>query len=304
MELVMARTMGMCSGVKRAISLAQKTLEQKERDPEARKDVSVTGLLVHNHRVTDTLASQGLRILDGQEIPAADSTVLIRAHGITDSRRRELAGRGATLCDATCPLVFHAQTAIRQAASQGRHIVIVGVPGHGETVAMMGVELADGTPVECTLVASAQDVQKLSPDKPITVFVQSTFPQGQWEDIERMLGETILSPNLVFGNSICPASLQRRREVLELCGACEAVIVIGGRHSSNTRALAQLVQERKIPVFHIENADEIPVSIVGYEIIGITAGASTPQEVISEVCVHLRSLAEAGGHPYKERVQS
>lgn len=288
MKLVMARSMGFCNGVKRAVRIASDAVAMAAGSEDG---VAVTGLLVHNNQVTDKLKVQGLRVLEADETPSAATRVVVRAHGITDARRKALEDAGVALCDATCPLVSHAQDIIRSRALKGRHIVIVGVPDHGETISMMGAELPGRKPVEASLVSSVEDVVSLPSDKALTVMVQSTFPQKKWESIEKALMERAFLQDVEFGNSICPASIQRRRAVEELCDTCDAVVVIGGRHSSNTIALAEIVKERKLPVFHIENADEIPVSIVGYKTIGITAGASTPGDVITAVCSHLHSLA-------------
>ncbi|AEC01450.1 4-hydroxy-3-methylbut-2-enyl diphosphate reductase [Parasphaerochaeta coccoides DSM 17374] len=290
MKLVMARAMGFCNGVKRAITVASAALAASGNA----QGVAVTGPLVHNHQVTDALEAQGLHVLEtDDEIPPETTRVVIRAHGITDARRKKLECACLDIYDATCPLVSRAQDVIRTQAGKGRHIVVVGVPSHGETVSMMGVDFPDGTPIHASLVSSVEGVASLPVDKALTVMVQSTFPQKEWNVIEKTLKERSFFQDVEFGNAICPASVQRRKAVEELCDSCDAIVVIGGRHSSNTVALTEIVAERKLPVFHVENADEVPVLIVGYKIVGITAGASTPKDVITAVCSKLRFLADS-----------
>lgn len=283
MKIVLSKTMGYCNGVSRALDLAEQAIgEAKER----KLPVYSLGKLIHNRQVCEHFANEGLEEIahpDGHDT----GVVILRAHGIPDRLRNEFVEAGFSLVDATCPVVKRNLRLIAR-YSKTHSILVVGHKGHPESVAMQGV-MVEGGVCPTTLICDDKDVSSIPKESKYAVFVQTTFDQQLWTEIRSALvKQTQTGSEILFVNEICPNSVNRREAVIELAEQCDAVVVIGGKESANTRALYTLVREMGKMAWHIENATEVTPHMREYATLGVTAGASTPSSLIDEVVQSLQ----------------
>jgi len=284
-KVLRSTTMGYCSGVSRVIEMANECLlTAKEQQVPAYS----IGWFIHNPTVVTRFQQAGMHSINepqGQEPGIA----LIRAHGIADSLRQDFEQAGFTLIDGTCPTVAYSQKMIRTADRESV-VIIIGQKGHSEVIALQGVWDEQKKPIPVTVVQTAQEVAALEDfvGKQILLMVQTTFEQMLYEELKKAMIERY-KDNLVIGNKLCPTTQRRHKAVHQLCDTVEAVVVVGGKMSANTTALKTLVQSRGLPVWHIENASELPSKIFAFASVGVTAGASTPAEDIDEVVAALSS---------------
>ncbi|NCC65483.1 MAG: 4-hydroxy-3-methylbut-2-enyl diphosphate reductase [Spirochaetia bacterium] len=283
MKIVLSETMGYCKGVSRALEMAGNAVVFAK---EQGKSVYSLGALIHNSQVCDSFARQGLVQIESPK-DHDPGVLVLRAHGVADGLRVEFERAGYELVDATCPVVKRNLERIAF-YSKTHAIIIVGHEGHPETVAMQGV-MVEGKPIETLLVSCVDDLPTLAEGKAYAVFVQTTFDQGRWETIKAHLQTGTADRILVqFINTVCPSSLERRAAVLALVKVCDAVLVIGGKHSANTKALFTLVRQEGKKAWHIEDETEIVPEMKSCDILGVTAGASTPPSVIQQVIESLQ----------------
>lgn len=281
MKLILSETMGYCGGVSRAISMVEQAIMDAKKQG---KPVYSLGKIIHNSLVCASFAEQGLLIIDSPE-GHPPGIIVFRAHGVSDRVRRSFVEAGFTIIDATCPVVSRnlRTIATRQKDS---HIIIVGHENHPETLAMQGVEGGSAPPI---LVSGLEDLSLLSKTVPYVVLVQTTFDRLLWVKVQEAFGDLRQKGYTIeVSNEICPSSVNRRDAALRLCDTCDAVLVIGGKESANTRALYTLIADRGKKVWHIESEDEITQEMRAYAILGITAGASTPSQTIESVIATLK----------------
>jgi len=270
--------MGYCGGVSRALDLAEEAIAYAI---EHVLPVYSLGKLIHNPQVIASLAERGMSAIEdpkGHE----PGVLVVRAHGIGDTLRKRFIDAGFLLFDATCPVVRHNLSNIAHWA-ETHPILIIGHQGHPEVLAMQGV-LIDGKPIESFLITNTEEVSALS-NRPYAVFVQTTYDQVLLEEIRSSLKEF---DRIVYVNEICPSSINRRKAALDLARRCDAALVIGGKHSANTKALAELVSNEGKKAYHIQDSTEIPSEAFSYGTLGILAGASTPSSVIDDVVKTLK----------------
>lgn len=280
MSIVFAREMGFCMGVRRAVALLEKALREDPENPPA-----TYGPLVHNPRLLEEFVDRGVRILSSPDELTPQDRVLIRAHGVSGKIRQALCASGAELIDATCPKVVASMRLARAAERDGRRVVLAGDAGHGEMEAVAG---ALDDPESAPVVATADEVLRLKIDGPVSLIAQTTFEEGRLRDILKALsGKT---DDLSVHHTICSATEARQSALRDLAQACDAIIVVGGRNSANTRRLWELAREYGLPAWHIESAKELDSGIRRYPRLGISAGASTPQSAIDEVARRAEEL--------------
>lgn len=304
MEVVRSQTIGYCYGVANTLKMAEKCIEKGKAE---HIPYYCIGELIHNKDVVRSVEEKGLKIIhvpgDARPCCEGDETrgnvsrendrklALIRAHGIPEYLRRDFLLAGFELLDATCVNIKYSISEIKKASSAGRHVVIIGVKNHAETLCLMGSEGK-----EAYLVSSREDLDGLFSEKkedtPLTVITQTTFLESEYNAISAELKKHY--QNIVFANRLCPDCIHRKRNVLELASACNAIVVVGGRMSENTKTLAKYAEDAGAMVFRIENArDFTPDSdeeIRRYEKVGVCSGTSTPMDIIDEVCAHLEAL--------------
>ena len=275
MKVVVARSAGFCYGVRRAVELAG---EQAARGVPC----VMLGSLIHNRDVTRRLAAQGLRVVDSPEEVPDGAAVIIRSHGESRAVHEEFARRGVEVLDATCPNVTHIHKIVAEAENRGRQPVIVGTPDHPEVLAIEGWCRA---PV---VVSGEKDLEKWLEtgenrnNLPLTFVSQTTSTKKIWENCVKKAKK--LCTNAEFFDTICGATSKRQEEARQLAAQCGLMVVVGDRQSSNTRRLGEICRESCASVLLIERAEELDLSqLPQVDMVGITAGASTPAWIIKEV---------------------
>lgn len=278
MKLVMSPTMGYCKGVSRALDMAWGAIE------DARKTglpVYSLGKLIHNKQVCNHFAQAGMIEIAGPE-GHERGVVVLRAHGVGDKLRSDFLDAGYQIVDATCPVVKRNLLHIARYAVT-HTILVVGHYKHPESTAMQEV-LLDGKPITSRLITTLEDVGEPGEGVSYAVFVQTTFDQNLWMQIQAALTSWQQKGiEVVFANDVCPSSVNRRTALSELAGQCDAVLVIGGKDSANTKALYSMVLEMGRKAWHIEEAAEITNEMRQCAILGITAGASTPASLVESI---------------------
>ena len=279
MRVVRAAYAGACYGVQRALDLALKAVEDGGR-------AYTLGPLIHHPQVVAQLADRGVRAVDGVEDVAGAGTVVIRSHGVTPAVKRSVAACGLPLVDATCPHVARAQRAAADLAEQGRHVVVVGEAGHPEVEGLVACAREAGAPV--SVVAGPDDLPDTL-DGPVGVVVQTTQTREVLDAVVAALEQR--GVQLLVKNTICFATRQRQEAAAALADEVDAIVVIGGRNSSNTSRLADICAAACPRTHHIESPDEIdPAWLAGCGAVGVTAGASTPEGQIDAVAAFLEAL--------------
>ena len=270
MKVVLAETAGFCIGVKRALEMVLKAINENQ------PRIYTYGPLIHNPQVLELLRERGIRILKpGEEIPAG--LVVIRAHGIPLQERRLLEQAGGRIIDATCPRVAKVQAIIRRWAAKGCATLIVGDADHPEVRGLMGYTEGRGY-----VVSTSRDVADLPDLSELIVVAQTTQSEAQFE--ARVQEITARFPQAQIFNTICDATASRQAEVQELSRQAEALVVVGGRNSGNTQRLVEISQGTGIPTYHVETEQELDlVEISRYQTVAVTAGASTPNWLIGNV---------------------
>jgi (E)-4-hydroxy-3-methyl-but-2-enyl pyrophosphate reductase len=269
-KVVLAETAGFCIGVKRALEMVLKAINENQ------PKIYTYGPLIHNPQVLELLRERGIRILKpGEEIPAG--LVVIRAHGIPLQERRLLEQAGGRIIDATCPRVAKVQAIIRRWAAKGSATLIVGDADHPEVRGLLGYTEGRGY-----VVSTSQDVAGLPDLSELIVVAQTTQSEAQFEARVREIKARFHQAQIF--NTICDATASRQAEVQELSRQAEALVVVGGRNSGNTQRLVEISQGTGIPTYHVETEQELDlVEISRYQTVAVTAGASTPNWLIGNV---------------------
>jgi 4-hydroxy-3-methylbut-2-enyl diphosphate reductase len=288
MAIKLAKTAGFCMGVKRAVDIvldiAQKNSNRK---------IYTYGPLIHNPQTIDLLKRRGVfpieRIDDID--PSGGTILIIRAHGISPEERTRIRDRGVTIVDATCPKVAHVQSIIKKHATRDYTTVIVGDREHPEVNGLLGYAGERGV-----VLSRESEVENLPDTDRLCVVAQTTQNMDEYNRI--VAGIRKRFPAAVIFNTICDSTERRQSEVKELAKRADAMIIIGGKNSANTRRLAGLSEQEGKPTFHIETVKELPNRVIAaYENIGVSAGASTPNWIISRVVDTLTELqGERTGH--------
>lgn len=274
MTVTVAESAGFCFGVDRAVSMAEQALRSGP--------CLSLGELTHNKDVVARLASHGLRTVRlEQDIPAG-ATVIIRAHGVAPEVYRELAAKGCRVVDATCPKVAKIHRIVEQAAAAGRRTVIFGQPDHPEVQGIRGWSRDAMVVRDMHQFLHWMEEEQISVDAPLTVVFQTTSNREISEQSINLIKK--LCTNAEIFDTICHATSIRQNEARKLAAACDAVVVVGGRHSANSVHLAEICAQVCAHVLFVENADELDGgALSGCSRVGVTAGASTPSWIIKEV---------------------
>jgi 4-hydroxy-3-methylbut-2-enyl diphosphate reductase len=280
MKIVRSRYAGACYGVERALSLVD------EAASENGALVYTLGPLIHNPRVVSELRERGVEQADAVE-QVEEGTLVIRSHGVAPSVIEKARRKGLRVIDATCPHVSKAHEAARQLREQGYLVVVVGERGHPEVEGIRAYA-GDGAIV----VQEPSDLPDDLASGRIGIVVQTTQAANALEAIIEALRARGITP--VVRNTICFATRQRQGAAIELARMVDVMVVVGGRNSGNTTRLAQLCQEVCPHTYHIEGAAELDTAwLTNAETIGITAGASTPENQIIAVEQTLRALDDS-----------
>ena len=271
MKILVAKNAGFCMGVRKAM---EKVLKKLEENPG--NELYTYGPLIHNNQVVQHLEERGVKSITDLNVKK-DSTVVIRSHGVPPKTYVEMEQIGLEICDATCEKVKRLQLITNRRAKEGYDIVIIGDKNHAEIIGVHGFSMGKGY-----VINSEEDIEELPPLGKVAVVAQTTANVQKFNHLLEILNSKFQVEKVY--DTICDATHKSQREVLELSEKVDAMIVIGGKHSSNTKRLAELSKSKNIATFHIETKDELPLNeIKNYKTIGVTAGASTPDWLIEEI---------------------
>lgn len=279
MAIKLAKTAGFCMGVKRAVDVVLEMAGHQSGEA-----IYTYGPLIHNPQMVELLRKRGIipiRSLDEIDCAPAGAAMVIRAHGISPAERRKIKEKGFRIIDATCPKVAHVQAIIRKHVAAGFTVLIAGDWEHPEVNGLLGFAGEAGI-----VLGVPGDVDRLPALPKVCVVAQTTQSLEDYAAIVRRVKERF--PEAVIFDTICDSTETRQTEIKALAAGTDAVFIVGGRNSANTRRLAELAKLQGKPAFHIETSDELQgIDIEPYRRIGVSAGASTPNWIIDRVVDHL-----------------
>jgi len=280
-EIKVAKSAGFCWGVKRAVNMAVRAIKK------GKGRAYCLGELIHNKREINRLKTLGMEFVDNMEELKEGSTVIIRSHGIAPQVLENLKKKGLDIVDATCPFVKEVQDKAVKLEKEGYPVLILGNSNHPEVEGIAGHVKA---PI---IVNSLEELKKLPQFLKLGVVCQTTLNLDFFRKAISLLA--LKAKELKVYNTICKATAIRQKEAKELASQVDVMLIIGGKNSSNTTKLYQISKSVNERSYHIESKEEIDLSwFEGAEIVGVTAGASTPQWVIDEVVSYLRFLSKGG----------
>jgi 4-hydroxy-3-methylbut-2-enyl diphosphate reductase len=278
MQVKIARTAGFCWGVRRTVD---KVMEVADR---GRGPVVTLGPIIHNPQAVARFREKGVETVNAVGEVADGTTVVVRTHGALRDELDRAKARQLEIVDGTCPYVKFPQAMARQLSSQGYHLVVIGDASHAEIKGV--VSFAEGP---CTVVKPGTPVPELKAKK-VAVIAQTTCIGS---DFARAVGELVLRHQEVrVVNTICNDTEERQADARALAREVDAIVVVGGKNSANTRHLAEICREIQPRTWHVETEAELrPEWFDGCGTVGLSAGASTPDWVVEGVAVWLRALA-------------
>jgi len=292
-RIELAKSAGFCWGVKRAVNIAVKAVE------EAGGRALCLGELIHNRREIERLRSLGIEFVEDMEDLKEGDTVIIRSHGVSPKVLEFLKGRGVKVVDATCPFVKDVHEKATRLEKEGYPILILGNPNHPEVIGIAGHVK---NPM---IINRLEDLEKLPNMKKLGVVCQTTLNLSFFKEAISILSLKV--KDLKVYNTICNATSIRQKETRELARRVDVMLVVGGKNSSNTTKLFQIAKEVNPKTYHVESGEDVePDWFLDAEVVGITAGASTPQWVIDEIVnriLHLEKGGELGGRGVCETVR-
>ena len=279
MEIRVAGTAGFCFGVERAVERVESLLRQ------GKMPLYTYGPIIHNEQVVEDFAARGVRVLhspeEAQTVPPG--TRVIRSHGISRAEQERMESLGFALEDATCPVVKKIHHLVQQAGGDGRQVIITGDPRHPEVQAITG--WCEGPPF---VIGEIDEIPALPADTPLLLVSQTTFLLEKFQKIVENIKKKYYNVSVV--NTICHATQKRQQEAEELAAGADAMIVIGGKQSSNTAKLAEICEAHCANTYYVQSAEDLDhQGFVPVRVVGITAGASTPKKIIEEVQNFVRS---------------
>ena len=271
MRVILAEHAGFCFGVKRAINTAAETAKKMKAD------VFTYGPIIHNPQVVEKFEKEGVHPVKDIKKVKAGSSIIIRTHGVSPKQEKEFLKKSLKVTDATCPFVKKAQKLAAKLAGEGYKVVILGEAEHPEVKGILGY-----TNNKATVVGNPKEVRKIKNCAKLGIVVQTTQSMRNFlETVSALLDK---APEIRVFNTICDATRKRQDSALKLADKVDIMIVVGGKNSANTKHLAELCREKRVPTYHIEGALEINKSwFKGKKLAGVTAGASTPDWIIKSV---------------------
>ena len=283
MKVSLASAMGTCFGVQDAINLAM--------SPEFNNELTIVGQLVHNPQVSDSLKKNGVSLVPGIEDIDKIKTkkVMITAHGAAEKTKQQLHDAGFIVYDASCPLVMRVHQTIKSLVTKGFFPVVIGQKDHVEVKGIVG-DLDD-----YLVINSEEDLPKIenSGNRKLGIVTQTTQQRDKVEVLVEKIRALDYVDEVSFVNTICQPTHDRQVAVHELADQVDLMIVIGGYNSSNTKKLVHVCGEKGIEAHHIESFDQLDKNwFVNKQHVGITAGTSTPENVINEVHTKILEIAE------------
>lgn len=273
-EVKLAKSAGFCFGVKRAVDLVYEEVKKGG-------DIYTYGPIIHNEEVVGDLENKGVRVINSpEEIDNLKSgTIIIRSHGVSKDIYDRMINNGLNVIDATCPFVKKIHNIVSEESNKGNVIVIVGNKDHPEVQGIKG--WSNG---ETYIIDSKEEIDKITINngKKVCVVAQTTFNFNKFKELVEILTKRVY--DIIAVNTICNATKERQTEAKSLALESDAMIVIGGRHSSNTQKLYQICKSECDNTMYIQTLDDLVIDeLTSVRSVGITAGASTPNNIIEEV---------------------
>jgi len=279
----LAKNAGFCMGVRRAMDIALEAAMKKDGL------IFTYGPLIHNPQVLEILEGKGLKVLNEGDLGKISGTVIIRAHGVSPEERQKIKEVGVRVLNATCPHVGRVQGIIQNHAEEGYATIIVGERDHAEVMALLGYARGRGY-----VVSTLEEVKSLPPLEKVCLVAQTTQDWRRFQDFAEAIQNRF--PGAKVFNTICDSTHRRQDEVYAMARKVEAMVVVGGKGSGNTRRLAKISEESGIPTFHVETEKDLDLEKLShYSIIGVTAGASTPNWLILKVVDRLKDMWKRKG---------
>lgn len=277
-KVTLAKTAGFCFGVRRAVEMVYTEADQG-------KKVVTLGPIIHNEEVVADLEKRGVSVIDEAVLQEdahdlAGTTVVIRSHGVSEEVYERLRQKKCEIVDSTCPFVKKIHDTVRKHAREGYDIVIIGSREHPEVQGILGWCLERGTVVETE--AEIEAFEPVNLEKKVCVVAQTTFNYKKFKDLVEILSKK--GYDIIAVNTICNATAERQKEASELAAHSDAMIVIGGTNSSNSRKLFEISKNQCENTYFIQTLKDLDMECIrSSESLGITAGASTPKNIIQEV---------------------
>ncbi len=279
MEVILAKSAGFCFGVKRAV-------EQVYEQTKGEEPIYTFGPIIHNEEVVRDLEEKGVRVMeDVEEISKlSNGTLIIRSHGVSEDVYKELSQSNLKIVDATCPFVKRIHNIVTKESEAGAQIIIIGDEGHPE---VEGIRGWSKTPA--IVVGSREEAEKFvaEPEKKLCIVSQTTYSYNKFQELVEIFSQKGYDINVV--NTICNATEERQTEAAEIAGMVDAMIVIGGKTSSNSKKLYEICKQKCENTVFIQTVHDLNLNLKGNtRRVGITAGASTPNNIIEEVQNYVR----------------
>ncbi len=277
-EVTLAKTAGFCFGVKRAVDIVYEEAEKG-------KPVYTLGPIIHNEEVVSDLERKGVLVIDETKLQdiqedLSDCTVVIRSHGVSKSVYEMLEQKQCHIVDATCPFVKKIHNTVEEHAAKNYDIVIIGSKDHPEVQGILG--WCDGKGIAMETEEEISSYKPQNPEKKVCVVAQTTFNYKKFQELVEIISKK--GYDIIAVNTICNATAERQKEARELAAQSDAMIVIGGKNSSNSRKLYEISKNQCENTFFIQTLEDLDMSqIQSSSSLGITAGASTPKNIIQEV---------------------
>ena len=272
-EVILAENAGFCFGVKRAVDESLKARDEKG------KKIYTLGPLIHNKDVVNDLESKEITAINLEDIDKLneEDVVVIRSHGVKEKVITTLNSNGLVVNNATCPYVTNIHKKVKEYYTKGYQIVILGDEKHPEVVGI------NGWCEDTAIVTTAENVDTMNFPRKVCVVSQTTEKKANWDKVLSKIVSEV--KELVAFNTICAATDERQESAEYVSKKADMVIVIGGKNSSNTTKLFEICKKNCPKTYHIENAKDLTDEITNYDckVIGVTAGASTPDYIINEV---------------------
>ncbi len=277
-EVRIANRTGFCYGVREAIDKAKESAV-------AGKATHTLGQVVHNEGVIRDLAAFGVRSVDSLDDVDHGAAVVIRAHGVKPDVFERAEGRGLDVIDGTCSWVIQEQRQLSALVDEGYTIVLLGTPKHPEVVGLLGFA------PDAIVVDEEEDWASIPRRKRMALITQSTQPPWKFERLAAFMVSRAHELKIV--NSVCPVTIRRQEDTMETAREVDLMVVVGGRHSANTKELTRLCQIAGTPAIQVENARDLvdPVPFEDARVVGVTGGTSTPVEDLREVAERIFALA-------------
>ena len=281
MEIKVAKTAGFCFGVKRAVETVYDQVEKEKG-----KQIYTYGPIIHNDEVVKDMQKRGVKVIQTEEEleNLENGVVIIRSHGVPKRIYDKLAEKNIACVDATCPFVKKIHNIVKRESEAGSQIVIIGNNEHPE---VEGIKGWSTSPV--TVIQTMEDVNNFEPDRSrkVCIVSQTTFNYKKFEELVEIISKK--SYDISVLNTICNATTERQTEARSIAEGVDAMIVIGDKHSSNTQKLFEICDKACNNTYYIQTLDDLDLNQLGSaKTVGITAGASTPNNIIEEVQNNVR----------------